>query len=113
LSGRLQREPVAVMAGKEQVGNHDGGDRHGHGSNQMSSPVRQRERVERDRRCDHGDRPRVVVDGKHSEHEPAGEDERRGRCAPAQQQHSGGSDPERERERTRRRVGPHGNDAPR
>jgi hypothetical protein len=103
----LQRERVCIMSGEEDVGDHHRGRCRDHGGDQVDATARERERVERDRRCDHRNRARSVVDCKEGEHERAGDGDRRGRSAAAQHQDRGCCECQRQRKRARRRVSAH------
>jgi len=70
----------------------------------VDAAARERQRVERCRGRDHGDRGGGVIDGEQREHQAARDGERRGRSAPAQHQPRGGREPQGERERPRCRV---------
>jgi hypothetical protein len=100
---------MGLVAGEEDVGDRNRGSRGCDRGDQMDSAARERERVERGRRCDHGDRARRVIDGEESEHKSTGDGKRRGRRSPAQHQNRRCCKRERKRERTRRRIGPHSN----
>jgi hypothetical protein len=101
---RLQRQTVAVMTGKEGVGDNHRSRRRDRADDDVPATTQERQRVQGGGRRDDGDRARRTIDREQAEHRNAGQRKRERRRTPTQNQNRRCGNGKSECERPMRRV---------